>query len=64
MISGPSWCAYQEVVAAISFHRASRRALLDRAKLPQQRRRNRNVKRDGSLKTPLTSNGTVVAGHL
>jgi hypothetical protein len=32
--------------------------LLDRAKLPQQRSRSSNVKRDGSLKTPLNLNGT------
>jgi hypothetical protein len=45
-------------VAAISFHRASLSVLLDRAKLPQQRRRSNDAKGDGSLKTSLNSNGT------
>jgi hypothetical protein len=50
MTCNPSCCAYQEVVAAISFHQASLSALLDRAKLPQQRSRSSNVKRDDLLK--------------
>ena len=58
MTSNPSCCVYQAVVAAISFHRARLSALRDRAKLPQQRRRSRNVKCDGWLKPPLNANGT------
>lgn len=58
MTSNPSCCVYQAIVAAISSHRASQRVLLGRAKLPQQRSRSSDVKRDGSLKTPLNLNGT------
>ena len=57
MTYNPSCCTYQEVVAAISSPRASLSALLDRAKLPLQRSRSSDAKRDSSLKTPLNSNG-------
>src|SRR5918999_628108 len=44
MTSNPSCCVSQAIVAAITSHRANRRALLDRGKLPQQRHRTSNVK--------------------